>query len=635
MKATVLSREQKQSAAESNPRSWRVAAAILALLVFLPVDTTAQKPPSPRPAVVSPPGVLVRLLDLNGSRLDVPAVVWFRSLSLSMNIPGSAFSGEVVFPGLRPGRYTVEAEAPGYVTTRETVEILSEGNFVVLLYMRPEPPRGVTAGPPGPPVLAPKARQEAEKGLQALQANNNLAKARKHLEVALHLAPNHPDVNYLWGILWLEENNWAQAKVFLEKSVSLDSKHRFGLVALSRLHYRQHEYAEAIGLLKRALELDPSSWRVHWLLASAYLRLSEFAKAREHAELALKSGKEKAGEAQLVLGQALAALGEKEKAWRALESFLNAYPTHPAAEHARRLLEALRQGAAELVNVAAFPVQPDPAALAPPMTPVELSSPPARWAPADVDTVLPAVFPDKRCSLPDVLSATSQRVKELVTNLQQFTATEWLEHEQVDASGNARQKETRTFTYLAAIEQTRPGMLSVDEYRNGATSLEAFPARLATTGLAALALIFHPYYVTDFEMSCEGLGQWRGLPAWQLHFRQRDDRPSRMRSYHVNHLGYPVKLKGRAWIAADTYQVVRLETDLAEEIPAIRLRSEHLAIEYRPVQFQKRHVELWLPESAELYLDFKGHRYHRRHSFSDFQLFAVDVDQTIHSPGEP
>jgi len=152
----------------------------------------------------------------------------------------------------------------------------------------------------------------------------------------------------------------------------------------------------------------------------------------------------------------------------------------------------------------------------------------------------------------------------------------------VDGSGNAGRKETRTFAYLAAIERIRPGILSVDEYRNGATSLEAFPARLATTGLAALALIFHPYYVTDFEMSCEGLGQWRGQPAWQVHFRQRDDRPSRMRSYWVNHLWYPVKLKGRAWIAADTYQVVRLETDLAEEIPAIRLRSEHLATQQEP-----------------------------------------------------
>jgi hypothetical protein len=55
----------------------------------------------------------------------------------------------------------------------------------------------------------------------------------------------------------------------------------------------------------------------------------------------------------------------------------------------------------------------------------------------------------------------------------------------------------------------------------------------------------------------------------------------------VKHIRYPVKLKGRAWIAAGTHQVMRLETDLAEEIPAIRLRVEDLTIEYRPVQFQK------------------------------------------------
>ena len=61
-----------------------------------------------------------------------------------------------------------------------------------------------------------------------------------------------------------------------------------------------------------------------------------------------------------------------------------------------------------------------------------------------------------------------------------------------------------------------------------------------------------------------------------------------------------MRLKGRAWIATDTYQVVQLETDLAKEIPAIRLRTEHLTVEYGPVQFQKRSVELWLPESGEL-----------------------------------
>jgi len=644
MKASAPSQKEKESGAGRGPRSRPLAVAMLCLFVFLSPNTAAQKPPQPpaptRPtpgpgsAVLSQPEVLVRLYELNGGRLGVPALVWLRSLGLSISIPGSALSGEVAFRGIRPGQYTVEAEAPGYVTTRETVEILSGGNFTVVLYMRPEPPPGMTSGPSGPPVLAPKARQEIEKGLQALQANN-LAKARKHLEAALRLAPGHPDVNYLFGMLWLAENDLAQAKVFLEKSVSLDPKHRFALVALSGLHYRQQEYAEAIGLLKRALELDPSSWRVHWLLAGAYLRLSEFANARDHAELALKSGKEKAGEVQLVLGQALAGLGEKEKASRALESFLNAYPNHAAAGHARGLLEALRQRAEEPAKMAAF-VIPDAGAMPSlPIVPPEPRIPVAHWAPADVDAAVPEVAPDTPCSLPGVLSATSQRVKELVTNLERFAATERLEHEQVDASGNARQKETRTFTYLAAIEEIRPGMLSVSEYRDGAISVDAFPAHLATTGLAALALIFHAYYVDDFEMTCEGLGQWRGQPAWQVHFRQRNDRPSRMRAYRVKQIEYPVKLNGRAWIAADTYQVVRLETDLAEEIPAIRLRAEHLAIEYRPVQFQKRRVELWLPGSAELYFDFKGHRYHRRHSFSNFRLFSVDTSQQIRDPAMP
>jgi hypothetical protein len=257
------------------------------------------------------------------------------------------------------------------------------------------------------------------------------------------------------------------------------------------------------------------------------------------------------------------------------------------------------------------------------------------WAPADVDATVPAVAPNAPCSVPDVLPATSQRIKELVTNLQQFTATERLEHEKVDASGNPHAREARTFNYLVAISETPSHMVFVEEYRNGQTSLEVFPARLATLGLPALALIFHPYLVGDFQITCEGLGQWRGQPAWQLHFQQRPDRPSRIRSYHVKYIGYPVKLKGRAWIATDTFQIVRLETDLMEPVPAIRLQREHLAIEYSPVQFRKRGVELWLPESAELYYDFRGHRYHRRHLFSDFQLFAVDVDQTIHAPPEP
>ncbi len=178
-------------------------------------------------------------------------------------------------------------------------------------------------------------------------------------------------------------------------------------------------------------------------------------------------------------------------------------------------------------------------------------------------------------------------------------------------------------------------MLNVDEIRDTDAPLSAFPTRVATTGLAAIAPVFHPYYIGDFEMACEGLGQWRGQPAWQVHFQQRPDKPTRIHGFLVDWKRYPVKLKRRAWISADAYQVVCLELDLMEAIPKIRLQAEQLEIEYRPVQFTRRHLELWLPESADLYMDFRGHRYHHRHSFSDFLLFSVEATQQIQGPQEP
>ncbi len=261
--------------------------------------------------------------------------------------------------------------------------------------------------------------------------------------------------------------------------------------------------------------------------------------------------------------------------------------------------------------------------------------PAGHWAPIDVDAEVPGVAPGVPCPLQDVLSSTSKRVEELVTNLQQFTATERLRHIEIDGKGKAHGKQTRSFAYVVAINEPRLGILNVEEYRNGDSSLEVFPANLATTGLPAFALIFHPYLLGDFQMSCEGLGTWRGQPAWQIHFRQRVDKISRIRSYRVRGTLFPVNLKGRAWIAADSFQVVRLETDLTAPIRAIPLELEHLVIEYEPVQFQKRHAQLWLPESAELFLYYRRHRYHRWHTFSNFQLFSVDVHERIQEPREP
>ena len=52
------------------------------------------------------------------------------------------------------------------------------------------------------------------------------------------------------------------------------------------------------------------------------------------------------------------------------------------------------------------------------------------WPPPEVDEDSLPVAADVQCSLPDVLQAVSNHVKELIANLREFDATERLEHQE-------------------------------------------------------------------------------------------------------------------------------------------------------------------------------------------------------------
>jgi len=85
-------------------------------------------------------------------------------------------------------------------------------------------------------------------------------------------------------------------------------------------------------------------------------------------------------------------------------------------------------------------------------------------------------------------------------------------------------------------------------------------------------------------------------------------------------------------MGTDTFEVLRIETDLVSAVPQIDLRREHFIIEYAPVEFQNHAIRLWLPDHTFLYMEYHGHRYQRIHNFSQFQLFSVDATQAIKEP---
>jgi len=280
-------------------------------------------------------------------------------------------------------------------------------------------------------------------------------------------------------------------------------------------------------------------------------------------------------------------------------------------------------------------MRPDTSANTPSAPPFAAANENAAFpVPPGIDEVVPAVSPGVSCDLPVVLHGVGERMTQLVSNLEKFSATEHVTHFSVDKAGVLRSRETRSFEYVVLVSQDTFQGFQLDEYRNGNTNPAQFPAGIATTGLPVMAAIFHPQMQPDFKLSCEGLGQWNGHPAWQVRFEQRPDRLNRIRAYNIGGNYYSVALKGRAWIDAGTYQVLRLETDLVQPVKEMQLTRERLSIEYGEVQFHSHNLQLWLPKSAELYWERHGHRYYRRHDFSNFKIFAVDTDQKYQRPKE-
>src|SRR5216684_34950 len=584
-----------------------------------------QAPERPASLVVS-----VRMPD--GSPLDTPAVVNLNTFSGGSAGIGVFRSGTAEFTNLSPASYTLEIIAAGYQRVTENVQIMNWGERQQLsISLTPESGPSAASSPPGSPILAPNAEKEVTKALEDLRANKS-DDARKHLEKASHMAPSHPDVSYLWGMYYAQIKDFAKAKAYWEKAAQISPRHVFSLAALAQLALQNSDYPAATGYLLRASEAAPSAWRYHERIAEIYFNQRQYEEAQKQAQRALELGKERAAGAQFVLAQTFLHSNDSHAAMKALTAFLKSQPSGPRAVEAQKLLDTLQKP--ELTAPGPTGGAPTPASTsqAPAPSLVADLMPPPKWMPPDVDDSMPAVESAASCPLQKIQEQAGNRVSDFVDAVNRIAATESLENEVIDHSGLPVRRASRNYSYVASVHQVRPGMYVMEEYRNGIMDLDQFPERIATLGLTALVMVFHPVYMEDYELACEGLSRWHGGLAWQVHFRQKPDKPARLRSYRVNSRSFSISLRGRAWISADNFQIVSLETDLVSPVPQIQLRAEHITVEYMPVKFTSHNQQLWLPESAEIYFDYGNRRMHRRHHFRDYMLFAVDERQQISDP---
>ena len=537
---------------------------------------------------------------------------------------------EGIFPNLQYGDYEIEVSALGYVSVDQHVQILAAQQtqpMEIVLHRDPSAVRLEVSDS----VISPKARKEARHAVSLLKAGD-FAGAQKHLDAAYKLASASSDLNFLLGYLYFQKKDYAHAVSYLSTAANLRPSNAQALTLLGRANLAQDNYPGARSALEQAILADAENWLPHNLLADTYLGEKNYRKAVDEAQVAIikgqRDGKNIASPAQVVLGQALLGLGRQQEAIQAFDSFLKESPQNPMAYQVHNLVAELKKhesssasdGGAENSNVDSSRADPLGAVPAPALSPES-------WRPPDVDDIKPILSPSVVCPATQVIEESGKRVQEFVQDLTRFAADEDLFHQSLDSFGFPTHTETRKYDYVALVTEPKPGSVSIQEYREDKGPQDGYPDGIASTGFISLALVFHPDMQKDFDFNCEGQTDWHGQATWLVHFRQRQDRPNRMHSYDLGSQTYAVGLKGRAWITTDKFQIVQIQADVVNPVPEIQLRSEHQTVEYGPVPFPKKNTTLWLPKTAEIYFDFRQHRYYRRHSFDHYLLFSVDTDE--------
>jgi len=207
--------------------------------------------------------ITVTVHDSSGEPISTSAMVSAYRDGTTLSRQGETSRGSSVLVVNFLGEYTIIVEAAGYEKVQKQVSVQVTGRTQVDVYLRRLSDDSMPRVP-GRPLLAPKAKEALDKGLLALGADK-LGDAEKFMGEAMHLAPGHPDVLYVRGVVWLKERKWAQAQDALEKATQIDPSHARAFAALGMALCDQEKYREAIEPLEKSLRLDAAgAWETRW-----------------------------------------------------------------------------------------------------------------------------------------------------------------------------------------------------------------------------------------------------------------------------------------------------------------------------------------------------------------------------------
>jgi len=238
--------------------------------------------------------------------------------------------------------------------------------------------------------------------------------------------------------------------------------------------------------------------------------------------------------------------------------------------------------------------------------------------------------------LTEVLDRVGARVEAFRRNFVNTTSTETIEETRTKPDGTPEKHVRRQqFRYLMLASRYQEDSLT--EYRTDFAGHEQAPRDpkpgfVRTLGFASMPLLLSPEHQPAYDFKYLGSQVIDGRKTEVIGFAGHPVPEAVSGRYLLFGKPIPLIVQGVAWVDASCFEILQMHTDLLAPLMFAGLPRLTTEAVFRQVSFRKSSPPIWLPQVVEVTAEFYGRTYHNRHTYSDYQLFSVDISDTPQSP---
>jgi tetratricopeptide (TPR) repeat protein len=473
--------------------------------------------------------------------------------------------------------------------------------------------------------LSAKSEKDYERGMDDFLVRNRPDHAIGSFAKVAERDPACVECGVMLAVADLASGDWDSANRDLESPVTTSVKDRKAgreepLLLYGVLESWRHDYGQAAAYFAEALKYNPKDTLALQEAGRAELMLESWSAADAYLSQALAAG---AGpDARFMRVKALLNEGATDDARTEMARFLNGRDIRNMPLNVREVYTLVQQKKKVEVTYAK-------------KSKTEVNEPIdyLRRTTPELKTLTPAA---DQSPLAGILTAVGKNVEDAFRNYPNTSSVEEVHQEKLSRNGKREGYLDEKFYYLCVTPQQSWGP-GFSEFRNSVDTEQGQPSGLKdgfmlTAGFTSASLIFHPAYQAQSEFRYLGRQPVGNINAYVLAFAQI---PAKSKLYGTFKFGNNLVTtftQGLVWIDPQSYQIMRLRTDLLRPLPDARLDRQTTDINYAEVHFKGVDGAFWLPRDVTVTVSYANRNLRNEHEYSGFRVFNVASTEKVSKP---